>query len=615
MVEGAIGVIVLIGVAGVASQWIAWRLGMPAIVMMLAAGLIAGPATGWLDPGHALGEMLEPAIALAVAIIVFEGGLNLDIRELRAAGSGVLRLVLAVPLNWTLGTLAAHYIGGVSWSIAGLFGAIMVITGPTVILPMLRQAKLHRRPATFLKWEGILNDPIGAVLAVVILEYLVLSSWQDDEKVVSHLLLRLPLGVVVGAVTGIGLAYLLRWVFRRDLAPEILKTPILLTAVLASFFAANSVLPEAGLIAATLFGLTLGNIGIAGLEELKRFKESLTVFLVSGVFIVLAADLEPAVFARLSWPIIGTVLAVMFLVRPVAIVLATLGDSMTWRERLLVAWIAPRGIVAAAVAGIASTRLAEAGYADAELLLPLVFSVIAATVVAHGFTVGPLARRLKLAGGARPGVLIVGAWDWSVALAQALRRADVPVIIADPDPKPLSVPRRLGIPTFRGDLLSQRSEEILDLQEVEYVIAATSDDAYNALLCARFAHTGRERVYQLAFRSGIEPGDTAPSREWRGKILMRAAAGYDALRSLGKRGWRFSLHRVQASDLTADPMEAKDSHWTVAVVHDDGRITFASPETHQVPAEPGTLICFGPAAETRKAPERERQEVVLTPGR
>lgn len=596
MTLDVVAVIVLIGVAGIASQWLAWWLRIPAIAMMLVAGLLAGPAFGILDPGAALGELLEPAIGFAVAIIVFEGGLNLNIRELRAAGSGVARLVMAVPLNWLFGTLAAHYLGGFSWEVATLFGAIMVITGPTVILPMLRQAKLHRRPATFLKWEGILNDPIGAVLAVMILEWLVLSaSFRDETEVAWELVLRLVAGIIVGTGLGLGLAYGLRWIFRRDLAPEFLKTPILLTAVLAAFTAANYVLPEAGLIAATVFGLALANIGVAGLEDLKRFKESLTVFLVSGVFIILASDLEPEVFARLSLPIILTVLAVMFVVRPLAITLATLGHSMTWRERTLVSWIAPRGIVAAAVAGIASTQLAEAGYEDAELLLPLVFAVIGATVLAHGFSVGPMARALGLAGSGRPGVLIVGAWDWTVALAEALRGIGVPVIIADPDPADLTAARRRGLTTFRGDPLSERSEEDLDLQEVEYLLAASSDDAYNALICTRFAaHMGRERVHQIAFRSGIQPGERAPLRDWRGKILFQPNAGFDSLKSLLKRGWKFHAEPVGPDDLTPEKLRVGDRAWPVLVAHDDGRITFISPETHEVPKEPGTLICFSP---------------------
>ncbi|WP_119677973.1 cation:proton antiporter [Indioceanicola profundi] len=596
MADDAVAVIALIGVAGIASQWLAWWLRIPAIAMMLVTGLLAGPAFGVLDPGAALGELLEPAIGFAVAIIVFEGGLNLNIREWRAAGGGVKRLVMAVPLSWCLGTLAAHYLGGVGWPVATLFGAIMVITGPTVILPLLRQAKLHRRPATFLKWEGILNDPIGAILAVMVLEWLVLSSTEGTE-IAWGLLLRLLAGVVVGTALGLGLAYGLRWMFRRDLAPEFLKTPILLASVLAAFTAANTVMPEAGLIAATVYGLALGNIGVAGLDDLRRFKESLTVFLVSGVFILLASDLEAEVFARLSWPIILTVLAILFIVRPVSIILATLGDSMNWRERALVAWIAPRGIVAAAMAGIATRQLERAGYPDAELLLPLVFSVIGATVIAHGFTVGPVARALGLAGTSRPGVLIVGAWDWTVALGDALRGIDVPVIIADPDPAALTAARRKGLPTFRGDLLSERSEGDLDLQEVDYVVAASSDDAYNALICTRFApHMGRERVHQIAFQSGIQPGERAPLRDWRGKILFQPNAGYDSLKSLLKHGWTFHVDEVGPDDLTPEKLHVGDRTWPLLVAYDDGRIIFISPETHEVPAEPGKLLSFAPSS-------------------
>ncbi|MFM2042972.1 MAG: hypothetical protein RLY86_1548, partial [Pseudomonadota bacterium] len=528
--------IAVIGAAGISAQWVAWRLGVPAIVLMLAAGLALGPGLGLLDPTATLGDLRAPAVGLAVAIIVFDGGLTLDIREWRAAGAGVRRLLLAVPLGWALAAAAAHWIGGIDWPVAVVFGAIMIITGPTVILPLLRQARLQHRPAAFLKWEGILNDPIGAVLAVVAMEWFVLSAGTasaggEGERLAGDLLLRLGSGVVVGVATGLAPAYGIRALFHRDLAPEYLKTPILLAAVLGAFALADQVMHEAGLIAATVFGLALANIGVAGLEELKRFKESLTVFLVSGVFIILAADLDREVLARLSWPLLGTVLAVMLLVRPLAIGLATLGADLSGRERVLIAWIAPRGIVAAAMAGLAGGRMAEAGYGDADLLLPLVFAMIGATVVAHGFTIGPLARALGLAGRGREGVLIVGSWDFTIGLAMALRALDVPVIIADPDPRALAAARRAGLPTFRGDLLSERAEGVVELQDTAYLLAATADDAYNALLCARFASTmGRERVHQLAFRSGLEPGERTPTRDWRGKILLEAGAGHDSLR-------------------------------------------------------------------------------------
>ncbi|MFC4173446.1 cation:proton antiporter [Microvirga sp. GCM10011540] len=490
-----------VAVVGVLAQWLSWYVGVPAIVVLLAAGAFAGPVIGFINPGELLGDVMRPAIGLAVAIIVFEGGLNLDFRELRLAGSGVARLIIfALPLNWLLGAVAGHYIAGLSWPVAVLLGAILTVTGPTVIMPLLRQAKLNPRTAAYLKWEGIVNDPIGATLTLLVLSYLLTSTRVADEgAVASQLALRAAVGCLIATALGTGMAYFLRFSFHRDLAPEFLKTPILIASALGIYAAGELIQPETGLVGATLFGIVLANIGVVGLQELRRFHEALTVFIVSGLFILLTASIEPKILRDLSWSIALTTSAILFVVRPLAIFLATIGSAMNLRERLLVGWIGPRGVVAAAVAGIAGTQLAQAGFEDARLILPLVFSVIAATVILHGFTLGPLARRMGLASSARPGLLIVGATPWTIRLAQALLKLDVPVILSDRSPEALAPAREAGVRVFRGEVLSPTGEEEMDLQDVAYLLAATDDDAYNALVSSRFtSELGRERVHQLA---------------------------------------------------------------------------------------------------------------------
>ncbi len=336
---------------------------------------------------------MRPAIGMAVAIIVFEGGLNLNLRELRSAGSGVLRLVgVALPLNWLFGTLATRWLAGLSWPVAILVGAILVVTGPTVIMPLLRQARLEPRSAAFLKWEAIVNDPIGATLTLLVLSYLTLATTMSGGDAIVHLAWKTALGGGIAAALGLVLPYGIRTLFRRDLAPEYLKTPILLGGALAVYATGEAIQPETGLVGATLFGVVLANIDVTGLQELKRFKEALTIFLVSGLFILLTANIDRQTVAMLSWPIAGTTLAILFVARPLAIVLATLGAKVSWKERLLVGWIGPRGVVAAAIAGVAGERLSAAGYPDAKLVLPLVFAVIASTVLLHGLSLAPIAR-------------------------------------------------------------------------------------------------------------------------------------------------------------------------------------------------------------------------------
>ena len=578
--------VVGVAVAGVFGQWLGWKLKLPAIIPLLAIGALAGPIAGVIRPSIALGEVMRPAIGMAVAIIVFEGGLNLNLRELRSAGSGVLRLVaVALPLNWVFGTFAAHFVASMSWPVSVLVGAILVVTGPTVIMPLLRQAKLEPRSASFLKWEAIVNDPIGATITLLVLSFLTLSTTMTAGDAVLQLAWRTLVGGGIAAALGLLVPFGIRSLFRRDLAPEYLKTPILLAGALGVYAAGEAVQPETGLVGATLFGVVLANIDVTGLQELRRFKEALTVFLVSGLFILLTANIDRQTVLMLSWPIAATTCAILFVARPLAIALATIGAKVSWRERLLVGWIGPRGVVAAAIAGVAGERLAKAGYPDAQLVLPLVFAVIASTVVLHGLSLAPIARRLGLASGGRSGLLIVGASSFTVALGEVLRGAGVPVLMIDRSAVALKAARLAGLPTMRVEVLSVLGEETIDMRDYEHLLTATPDDAYNALVCTRFASEfGRERVYQIA--PDESPGRNAASREWRGKIAVDAEMGHQRLSDLMQSGAAFVVEPISADQDVVTPAQPG---WPVALVSAGGGFTLFSPEDENEGA-PGDLV-------------------------
>ncbi len=584
-----------VAIGGIGAQWLGWRLGIPAIVLLLATGVTAGPALGIIDPSELFGPLLQPIIGAAVAIVVFEGGLSLNLRDLDRAGTGIRRLVaVGLPLNWALGAMAAHWIGGIEWPIAVLIGAVLVVTGPTVILPLLRQTPIEQRPGALLKWEAVVNDPIGAILTVVVLEYLTAVG---TGAALPGVLLDLAMGTVVALVAALAAAYAVRWAFHADLVPEVMKTPLLLSGTVALYAGTNLVLQEAGLLAATVFGLTLANINVSGLRPLSRYKESLSVLLVSSLFVILAADIDPAVFARLSWPALLLV-AAFLVVRPVAILLATLRSGLSWPERLLTAWIGPRGIVAAAIAGIAGAHLSRSGYADADLVLPIVFLVIISTAVLQGLTLGPAARRLGLVAGEEPGLLIVGASPWTIELACLLRRLDVPVVMADRSWTALRPARDCDIPTINVEIMSEWVEEVLDTGDVAYLLAATEDDAYNALVCARLApELGRERVHQLALRSGRLDARHTPGPDWRGKILAeRHLDQTEANRLLLEENWQFVVRRIESGEGTAEEAQV-DREKLLLVVRDKVGLLFHTPE-REVKVQPGDLlIAFAPAEE------------------
>ena len=587
--------VLCMAVAGVGAQWIAWRLKLPAIVLLFAVGLIVGPGLRVFEPSVAFGPALQPIVGLAVAIVVFEGGLALDVRELRAAGEGVLRLTMvALPISFVLAALAARLCAGMAWGAALLFGAITVVTGPTVVLPLLRNTRLERRASSFLKWEAIVNDPIGALLAAI-----VLSAMLAHAGAGGSLAAELAEGLVLAAGLGVGAALLVRWMVARDQLPETLKTPMLLALALGVYTLSGLVMDGAGLAAATIFGIALANLRIAGIDELARFKESLVVLIVSALFVTLTASLDRSLFTQLSWPILFLTLAMLFLVRPAAILLATAASGLTWQERALAAWIAPRGIVAAAVAGVASAKLASGGVREGALVMPAVFALIAATMVLHGFSLAPLARRLGLTLGDRPGLAILGATPWSVDLAQTLMAAGTPVLVVDTYPGALDAARALRIPVLQAEILSEHGEDELAGRRVDYLLAATPNDVYNSLVCAKLApELGRARVFQMQPSSDDIDTWTSLGREWRGQVLGKPPLDFASARRQFRAGSRFTLREVTEADVAVikDPSEDAARKEAVGIalliLRRNGDLVFASAEAPEVIPAPGDKTLF-----------------------
>lgn len=588
-------VLVLIAAAGIAAQWAAWRARLPAIVLLLGTGLVVGPVLGWLKPSADLGPLLGPIIKLGVAVILFDGGLNLRLHELKVAAGGVRRLVFpGAPIAWLLGAGAAAYLGGLSWPVALIFGAITVVTGPTVILPLLRQARLKRRPASYLKWEGILNDPVGALLAVLIFQYYA-SAGQGPSLAWQLGAMALAVGGAAGL--GAGAGWLLAELFRRGQVPEYLKPPVILAAVLGAYAAANLLQDEAGLVSTTVMGMVLGNRRLPSIDELRRFKEYIAILLVSAVFILLTADVDLAQLGGLA-PRHGLLLAaVLCLTRPLTVWLATLGTDMNWRERLLVGWIAPRGIVAAAVAGVFGPELVAKGHADGSLLLPLVFALIIATVLLHGLSIGPLARTLDLAAGRREGLLIVGASPWTTELGRVLRELEVEVRLADANWHRLRPARLAGVPVYFGEVLSEAAEENLELHGMGYLLAATDNDAYNALVCTRFApELQRARVYQLPLAESAEEDPRALIRTLRGNLAFAEDADYQTLIGRYYQGWTVQKTQLTESYGYADFQRDSDPRAIpLLLVRGENReLVFKTASGDWKPGPGDTLVYFAP---------------------
>lgn len=569
---GPVEAFAVVGIAGVGAQWVAWRFRVPAIVLMLAVGLILGPATGIFLPERDIGDLVQPMISLAVAVILFEGGLTLNFRELAGAKGAVRRLVyIGAPVGWALSALALNLVAGLGWQASLVFGGLLIVTGPTVIAPLLRQARIKPRPAQALHWEGIVNDSIGALAAVLAL-LVVLVRNQDLAE--STALATLVIGVVFALGLGLAAGYAIVYAFRRNLVPEYMKVPLLFVTVIAVFAGANMVLHESGLVTVTAMGLLIANANLPSYAEIYRFKESATILLVSGVFILLAAGFKFDSLGMLNWRAVAFVLVVVGIVRPATVFLSLLGAKLPWQEKVLIAFTGPRGVVLVAVSGIFAERLVSEGITDGALLKPLAFLLVAFTVVLHGFTLGPMARRLGLTSGDKPGLIIVGGSIFATGLAKALEKAEVEVLITDPNRGHLQTARSAGVAHFYGDILSEAAENSVEFIAYNALLAASDNDAYNTLVATDLApELGREAIWQLARHKEDMPRHALPN-QLGGQVIdgNRTLAQYLELMA---KGWTFRTTRLTEGYTLDAWRDARPEVAPIAVV-DRGKIVLVS---------------------------------------
>lgn len=581
----------LVGVLGVGSQWLAWRMKMPAIVLMLAAGVLVGPVLGLFRPDRDIGGLVSPMISIAVAIILFEGGLTLNRHTLSDAAVGVRRLVFfGAPLGWISSALALHFAAGLSWESSAVFGGIMIVTGPTVIAPLLRSARLARRPAALLQWEAILNDPIGALCAVLALEVVVVVHTATSAPgVIWDAALGIAVSFFIGLFAGRGLV----WAFRRGRVPEYMKVPVLFTTILAVFAASDAMLHESGLLAVTVMGIVMANSNLPSYDELRRFKEHATILLVSGVFILLAAGLNFASLGQLNWRAAAFVAAVVLLARPVSVLLSLIGTGLPRNEKLLVAFTGPRGVVLVAVAGLFGERLAELGVPDGALIGPLAFVLVAATVVLHGFTLAPMARWLGLVGAENPGILIVGGSPFTIGLAELFHKAELPVVITDPNHGHLRAARAAGIETFTGDVLSTAAEDRLEFVRFSTALMATDNDAYNTLVATDLAHElGRNNVYQVTREKSDRARHQLPAT--LGGKAFGSDQTYAELNRLVFQGWSFRMTRLTEEFSFDDWRAARPNARLLGFISAGGQIRFLAREDTLKPVPGIRLISLLP---------------------
>jgi NhaP-type Na+/H+ or K+/H+ antiporter len=587
--------LVSVAVLGGAAQWLGWRSRLPAILLLLLFGMAAGPDGIGLVPTDAMfGDLLLPFVAVSVAILLFEGALTLHLPELGTQFTIVAKLVtIGTGVTWILAATAAHFVLGLSWSLAVLIGAVLTVTGPTVVLPLLRQIRPTGAGGTILKWEGILIDPVGAVLAVLVFEALV-------DGGVSPAFVGIGKTILAGGVFGVIPALFLVLCLQRYWIPDHLHSASALTFALLGYQLANMLQHESGLLAVTVMGVVLANQRRVDISHITEFKENLQVLIISALFILLAARVRWTDLQELMVPEFAIFMGVLVLVvRPLAVAICTRGSELTTSDRIFISSMAPRGVVAAAVTAVFALRLEEEGFAGAERLVPLMFMVIASTVAIYGLMGRPLALRLGLAERNPNGFVMIGAHRLGRALAHALQRAGLPVLVVDTNVGLVKTARNEGLPVYHGSVLSDQADEELELPGIGQLLALTANDEVNALSARHYVHLfGRQNLYQLSPASHARAGASGLSSEVRARVFGGDEFTYEVLDARIGEGARFSSTTL--SDQFGSN-EWREEHGEDAVpfmlVTRTGAVTVASPDRDLDPKPGDTLIGLtGPAA-------------------
>ena len=486
-------------ILGIVAQWVAWRLKLPSILPLILIGLLVGPvSTLFTADGAKLiepiwngsnglfpGEGLYYFVSLAISIILFEGGLTLKLSEVSNVGPVITKLItLGTAITFFGAGVATHLIFGLSWEISFLFSALIIVTGPTVIAPILRNIPLKKDVSAVLKWEGILIDPIGALVAVIVYEFI---SVGEGHTYTQQALIDFGKILLFGLTFGFTFAHGLAAAIKRSLIPHYLLNVAALSTVLLVFVISDIFAHESGLLAVVVMGLVMGNIDLPNIKELLYFKESLSVLLISILFILLAANINLEDMQRMyTWETALLFGAVVFLIRPLGVFLSTQGSGLRINEKLFIGWVGPRGIVAAGIASLFGSKLVVRGEPGAEYITPLVFTVVLGTVLLNATTARPFAKIVGVFLKRSEGILIVGASKASRLIGQYLQRNNRHVVLIDNNPTNIEKSKALGLEAFTANIYTDAIVDNLELTDVGYLIAMTANSEINQFAIEKF---------------------------------------------------------------------------------------------------------------------------------
>lgn len=522
MVELA-GIIIL----GILAQWVAWKFKIPAILPLILIGLLVGPiaaefinedGTKWIEPiwneeqkkGLFPGEGLFYFVSLAISIILFEGGLTLKRSEIRNVGPVITKLItVGAAVTFFGAAVLAHYLFGLSWELSFLFSGLIIVTGPTVITPILRNIPLKRDVSTVLKWEGILIDPIGALVAVLVFEFI---SIEGEAGFTKTALIEFGKIILFGTTFGFTFAHALVFAINKKFIPHYLLNVVSLSVVLLVFIESEIFAHESGLLAVVVMGMVIGNSKLDNIKELLYFKESLSVLLISILFILLAANINYQDLMLLyRWETLALFLAVVFVIRPLAVFVSAQGSTLRTNEKMFISWVGPRGIVAAGIASLFGSKLSAGGVVGAEYITPLVFMIVLGTVLLNATTARLFARISGVFLSKSEGILIIGASRVSRLVAQYLIDNGRHVVLVDSNQNNVSEAEKMGIEAHTENIYSETLQDNVEFNDIGYLLALTGNADINRYAVEKFgAQFGENGSFRLASKAELENSSISP---------------------------------------------------------------------------------------------------------
>ncbi len=515
------GIIIL----GILAQWVAWRFKIPAILPLILIGLLVGPIAAeflsddgskWIEPiwdgkkGLFPGEGLYYFVSLAISIILFEGGLTLKRNEIKSVGPVITKLItLGSTITFFGAGITAHYVFGLTWEMSFLFAALIIVTGPTVITPILRNIPLKKDVSAVLKWEGILIDPIGALVAVLVFEFISVGGGSGFTKTA---LLEFGKILLFGTTFGFTFAHALAFAINKNMIPHYLLNVVSLSTVLLVFVESEVFAHESGLLAVVVMGMVLGNNKLENIKELLYFKESISVLLISILFILLSANINMEDMMLLyNWKTAILFGIVILVIRPLAVFLSTTGSKLQTNEKLFISWVGPRGIVAAGIASLFGSKLLKAGVEGAEYITPLVFMIVLGTVLLNATTARLFAKLVGVFLKTSNGILIVGASNFARLIATYLKKNNRRVVLIDSNVENINKAKTLGLEAIEGNVYSDELLEDVELNDVGYLLALTGAAAVNEYAIDKFSSIfGENGAFRIISTDEMQKGDLIP---------------------------------------------------------------------------------------------------------